>query len=69
MPGTIDGLKLARITNELYPDAAVLGVSGRKFPAVGDLPPRAKFFGKPYRYTDVIAALHELMHPADPSSP
>ena len=63
MPGRVDGVALARVTNERYPEAAVIVMSGRTYPGAADLPPHAKFFGKPYRHSDVIDALHELMRP------
>ncbi|WAJ29519.1 response regulator [Antarcticirhabdus aurantiaca] len=61
LPGSIDGVKLARITNERYPDAAVIVMSGRIRPGRQELPRHARFFGKPYRHAEVIEALHELM--------
>ncbi|WAJ27863.1 response regulator [Antarcticirhabdus aurantiaca] len=61
MPGSVDGVALARITNERYPNAAVIVMSGRRRPGRGDLPSNARFFGKPYRHAEVIQALHELM--------
>ncbi|MFD2237532.1 response regulator [Aureimonas populi] len=60
-PGPVDGIALARITHERHPDAAVVVMSGRKRPGSGELPPNARFFGKPYVPDDIIEALHEMM--------
>jgi CheY-like chemotaxis protein len=48
MPGRIDAFHLARLTHERHPAIAVLVVSGRRRPEEADLPPGAKFMGKPY---------------------
>ena len=61
MPGTLDGLALARIVHERRPDAAVIVMSGRVRPGAGALPPNARFFDKPYRHDDIVASLQELL--------
>jgi CheY-like chemotaxis protein len=61
MPGKIDGFHLARLTHERHPGIAVLVVSGRRWPEEADLPPGAKFMGKPYQNSAVVRAVHELM--------
>jgi CheY-like chemotaxis protein len=61
MPGKTDGLKLARITHELYPKIAVVVMSGRVRPEKHELPPFARFFGKPYSHDEIVDALHEMM--------
>jgi len=48
MPGPVSGLDLARIAHDLYPHVSILVVSGRTRPSANDLPPHAKFVGKPY---------------------
>ena len=62
MPGTLDGLALARIMHERCPDAAVVVMSGRIRPGVSELPPNARFFGKPYLHDEIVATLHELLN-------
>jgi CheY-like chemotaxis protein len=61
MPGRIDGFHLARLTHERHPGVAVVVVSGRRWPQEAELPPGAKFMGKPYQDTAVLRAVHELM--------
>ena len=64
MPGTLDGVALAKITHERCPDAAILVVSGRRYPDGTDLPPGAVFLGKPYDFNQVIDTLHGMIdHP------
>ena len=65
MPGTVDGIRLARITHQMHPDAAVLVMSGRVRPPRSDLPPGARFFAKPYVHDEVIGALHDMMSSRD----
>lgn len=61
MPGSVNGVMLAKITNKLYPDAAVIVMSGRVHPRAADLPPNTRFFGKPFQHRDLIDALHALL--------
>jgi CheY-like chemotaxis protein len=61
MPGLTDGIKLARITHQLYPKIAVIVMSGRVSPAAHELPPFARFFGKPYSHDAIVDALHAMM--------
>jgi CheY-like chemotaxis protein len=61
MPGAINGLALARITHRLYPDAVILVVSGQAVPSAADLPPGARFIGKPYECKVVLEMFDTLM--------
>lgn len=54
MPGPVSGLDLARIAHDLYPHVAILVVSGRAKPSESDLPPGAKFVGKPYEARAIV---------------
>jgi CheY-like chemotaxis protein len=54
MPGTMNGLELARIACELHPQAIVLLVSSQKPPAAKDLPGCAQFVAKPYDTAAVL---------------
>ena len=65
MPGSVDGIRLASITHQMHPDAAVLVMSGRVRPSRSDLPPGARFFAKPYAHDQVIEALHAMMSSKD----
>jgi len=63
MPGAVSGLALARIAHERHPHVAILVVSGRATPAAHDLPPGAKFVGKPYDTQAIVSLFEGLMPP------
>jgi CheY-like chemotaxis protein len=53
-----DGLCLARLAAEARPDLPIVVVSGGVRPQAADLPAGAAFIPKPYRVSDIVAALH-----------
>lgn len=57
MPGSMDGIQLARIVQRLWPMIRMVLTSGGPPPAYGSLPPQAVFYQKPYDRTEVLAAL------------
>jgi CheY-like chemotaxis protein len=63
MPGTINGIALARMAHEIHPNAAVIVVSARATPKPGELPPNATFIDKPYGSEAVLIALSNLLLP------
>ena len=54
MPGPMSGLQLAKIAHELHPHVAIMVVSGRLMPAIAEMPPGAKFVGKPYDTAAIV---------------
>jgi CheY-like chemotaxis protein len=60
MPGSMDGLKLARAVRNRWPPIHIVATSGLVDVRTGDLPEGGRFLPKPYGYTQVIGALHEL---------
>jgi CheY-like chemotaxis protein len=60
MPGSMDGLKLARAVRNRWPPIHIVATSGLVDVRMGDLPNGGRFFPKPYSSTQVIGALHEL---------
>lgn len=60
MPGSMDGLKLARFVRGRWPPIKIVATSG--FVSVGkdDLPEGSRFLTKPYRPAQIIATLREL---------
>lgn len=48
MPGSMDGLALARLVAAERPGVAVLVVSGKAWPRPGEMPMGARFLPKPY---------------------
>lgn len=47
MPGSMNGLQLAALTAERWPDCAIVVISGRYRPEQGVLPSGARFIAKP----------------------
>ncbi len=66
MPGSMDGLKLARVVNHRWPVIEILIASGHVRLRQTDLPPNGRFLGKPYRAAAMIAELHSLVSHAAP---
>jgi two-component system, response regulator PdtaR len=60
MPGSMDGLKLAKFVRGRWPPIKIVATSG--FVKVGkdDLPEGGRFVPKPYRPEYIVAALREL---------
>jgi CheY-like chemotaxis protein len=65
MPGSMDGLKLARVASKRWPAIDILVASGHVRLRQSELPPDSRFLGKPYSAAAMVAELHALIgHPA-----
>ena len=60
MPGSMDGLKLARYVRNRWPPIKIVATSGRVRVEDDDLPAGSVFLPKPYCSAEVVAALREL---------
>lgn len=60
MPGSMDGLKLARAIRGRWPPIKIIATSGRAFLGETDLPEGGRFLPKPYSLRQVTGVLHEL---------
>lgn len=61
MPGSMNGLKLAKVVHKVRPDMAIILTSGfLKIPKM-DLPSRIPFLSKPYDVSHVINHIRELI--------
>ena len=60
MPGSMDGLKLARFVRDRWPPIKIVATSGRVAVDDGDLPEGGVFLPKPYRSGQVVATLRAL---------
>jgi CheY-like chemotaxis protein len=60
MPGSMDGLKLARFVRDRWPPVKIVATSGRVMVGDDDLPPGSVFLPKPYRGAHVVATLREM---------
>ena len=61
MPGSIDGFEFSRLVAQGWPEVGVLVISGKTFPAPGDLPSNAVFVPKPLRPDALVEQLHAVM--------
>ena len=60
MPGSMDGLGLAKMTAEMWPERKIVVISGRYNLENGTLPEGARFLTKPISEKDLVATLRDL---------
>jgi two-component system, response regulator PdtaR len=60
MPGSMDGLKLARAIRDRWPPIELILTSGHFDVPEGSIPERGLFFSKPYRDEEVVSALRRF---------
>jgi CheY-like chemotaxis protein len=60
MPGSMDGLKLARFVRGRWPPIKIVATSGFVNVGKDDLPEGGRFVAKPYRPEYIVATLREL---------
>jgi CheY-like chemotaxis protein len=60
MPGSMDGLKLARAVRGRWPPIKIIATSGRLHVDEVDLPEGGRFLPKPYSHAQVTRVLREL---------
>jgi two-component system, response regulator PdtaR len=60
MPGSMDGLKLARFVRGRWPPIKIVATSGFVMVGKDDLPEGSRFLTKPYRPAQIVATLREL---------
>jgi CheY-like chemotaxis protein len=61
MPGTMDGLKLARTVRERWPPIKIILVSGQSKPPNIDIPADSRFFGKPLESRETVAEMQNMI--------
>jgi CheY-like chemotaxis protein len=61
MPGSMDGLRLARVVRNRWPPVALIVTSGQANVLEADLPTGGRFLRKPYEASHVGAMLHQLI--------
>jgi len=64
MPGSMDGLKLARAVRGRWPPIKIVATSGHVGVSPGDLPEGGRFLSKPYSSKQITGVLRELTEPA-----
>ena len=60
MPGSMDGLKLARAVRGRWPPIKIVTTSGLRIIQETDLPEGGRFLPKPYSADQITGLLHEL---------
>jgi CheY-like chemotaxis protein len=60
MPGSMDGLKLARFVRGRWPPVKIVATSGFVHVGKDDLPEGSRFLPKPYRPDQIVATLREM---------
>jgi CheY-like chemotaxis protein len=61
MPGSMDGLGLARSVHERWPPIKIIMVSGQLKLASIDIPADCRFFGKPLEAGEMIAEMRSMI--------
>lgn len=61
MPGTMDGLRLARAVRGRWPPIKIVATSGHLTVDETDLPEGGRFLPKPYSAVDVTCVLREVI--------
>ena len=60
MPGSMDGLRLARFVRGRWPPIKIVATSGFVNVGKDDLPEGSRFLTKPYRPAQMVATIREL---------
>jgi CheY-like chemotaxis protein len=60
MPGSMDGLKLARFVRGRWPPIKIVATSGFVNVGKDELPEGSRFLSKPYRPEQIVATLREM---------
>jgi CheY-like chemotaxis protein len=60
MPGSMDGVKLARFIRGRWPPIKIVATSGFVNVGTDDLPEGSRFLTKPYHPAQIVATLREL---------
>lgn len=61
MPGSMDGLKLARAVRDRWPPVKIIITSGRYGLHTPPMLIGSAFFAKPYTHVDVVASMREML--------
>jgi len=61
MPGSMDGIQLAELVHERWPNIGLLLTSGHRRPQETDIPDEGKFISKPWREGDVLDKIRAIL--------
>lgn len=61
MPGSMDGVNLAKMVRDRWPPIDIIIVSGHRTVSRDQMPERGVFFSKPYNHASVAAAIKRFV--------
>jgi DNA-binding NtrC family response regulator len=61
MPGSMNGVRLAHVVHERWPDVALIITSGEMRPQKAKIPDNGIFIPKPYTHQELTLALNEMV--------
>lgn len=61
MPGSMDGLALARAVRVRWPPLRIIVTSGKRMVEITDLPDGSTFFSKPYSHRRILDSMREML--------
>jgi two-component system, response regulator PdtaR len=64
MPGSCDGMDLARQVHVRWPNILLVITSGQVKPAEAEIPDHGHFIGKPYRANELLGEVNEMISKA-----
>jgi CheY-like chemotaxis protein len=64
MPGSCDGMDLARQVHARWPNILLVITSGQIKPTEAEIPDHGHFIGKPYREKDLLGEVNDMMSKA-----
>jgi DNA-binding response OmpR family regulator len=62
MPGTLNGMELAREVHARWPHILLVITSGRERPTRAEIPDDGRFVAKPYSGEELLVQVNDLMH-------
>ena len=68
MPGSLNGVELADLVAQGWPEVGVMVISGKAPPNEGDLPPNAVFVRKPVNSRTLVEKVRSLMSSMEANS-
>jgi two-component system, response regulator PdtaR len=62
MPGSLNGMELAREVHARWPHILLVITSGRERPTCADIPNDGRFVAKPYTAEQLLGQVNDLLH-------
>jgi two-component system, response regulator PdtaR len=62
MPGTLDGMDLAREVHQRWPRVLLVITSCQKKPTEEEMPDHGRFVAKPYRAEELLGQVDDMIH-------